>query len=331
MFRKLLLRSLFFILLFAVLGEVALRFTGQAPWNPPQRKLEVVEPGGHFFKKDPLLGYSMQAGKLKVRMDGTHEFDASHGKDLYRLTSYAPDTADRPEIWIFGCSFTYGWGVNDSENYPWYLQEMLPDYTIRNYGVSGYGTYQNLLEFERQLSQGKKPALVVLAYGSFHEQRNTCNRFWRKAIASQEVIQGLEYPWVRFGENEELVRGKMPLSYSPFPLMRLSALSHFLEVQYCHYEDKGLRSQEVSWRLIQEFQQKCQAGNTPFLLAGIWKNPASDLMLQKAADQGYSQVDISEDLQDPAFRIMENDAHPNGIIHQRYAKSLFPLIQQLLH
>ena len=311
-----------------VLGEIALRITGQQAWNPPQRKLEVLEPGGHFFEKDPLLGYAMRPGKMKVQMDGKHIFHANHGPDRYRL---GPQVADSlPEIWVFGCSFTYGWGVNDAEAYPSVLQEMLPDYRIRNFGVSGYGTFQNLLEYERLLKTETRPVLVVLAYGSFHEQRNTCNRYWRKAIASQEVIQGLEYPWIRFGEGDSLIRGKMPLTYSPFPLMRFSALSHFIELKVCQYEDQGLRSKEVSYRLILDFQQKSRKQGIPFLLAGIWQNPGTSQMLQKAQSEGIRQLDISEDLSDPNLRIMPEDAHPNDIVHRRYAERLLPVVKEIL-
>jgi hypothetical protein len=46
----------------------------------------------------------------------------------------------KPEIWLFGCSFTHGWSLNDEETYPWVLQERLPMYEVVNYGAWRCGT-----------------------------------------------------------------------------------------------------------------------------------------------------------------------------------------------
>ena len=53
---------------------------------------------------------------------------------------------------IFGCSFTYGCGVNDDETYVWKLNELFPAIKFENYGVPGYGAYQCFKSMERALN-----------------------------------------------------------------------------------------------------------------------------------------------------------------------------------
>src|SRR5262249_10125369 len=69
---------------------------------------------------------------------------------------------------VFGCSFTYGWLVNDAETYPYLLQAALPEYRIVNFAVPGYGNVQSLLQFKRALAtHANKPALALFTYGFF--------------------------------------------------------------------------------------------------------------------------------------------------------------------
>jgi hypothetical protein len=35
---------------------------------------------------------------------------------------------------VGGCSFTQGWGLDDTETYPWLLRPRLPDVGVRNFG-----------------------------------------------------------------------------------------------------------------------------------------------------------------------------------------------------
>ena len=92
-----------------------------------------------------------------------------------------------PEIWILGCSFTHGYGVNDMETYPAQLQELMPGYRVRNFGMDGYGTFQNWMTLRHELAKGQKPALVVLAYGAFHDQRNVTGAKRSTVSKSQKV------------------------------------------------------------------------------------------------------------------------------------------------
>lgn len=119
--------------------------------------------------------YSVHCAALAVRAD-SYSFTVTHLPDTLRVTRPLSEChrEDRREaIWVFGCSFTHGWSLNDEETYPWVLQQRLPDYQVVNFGVSGYGTLHSLMQFREALRTRDKPKAAVVAYGFLHDRRNT--------------------------------------------------------------------------------------------------------------------------------------------------------------
>jgi hypothetical protein len=106
------------------------------------------------------------------------ETTVTHGPDTLRITHppNGPTSAARPQIWIFGCSFTHGWSLSDEQTYPWQVQRRIPEYEVVNFGVSGYGTVQSLIQFREALEQRSRSDVAIIAYASFHDERNTFSR-----------------------------------------------------------------------------------------------------------------------------------------------------------
>src|SRR5690349_15286102 len=121
------------LLTFVAGAELFLRSRGFTPWKAdPKVDLIRVEPGSRFFQRVPVLGYSHIAGSFAVTLTDLSranrnelQFRVTHLPNTLRITrpleTYAaPD--EREQIWLFGCSFTHGWSVNDDETYAWRLQ-----------------------------------------------------------------------------------------------------------------------------------------------------------------------------------------------------------------
>lgn len=54
------------------------------------------------------------------------------------------------DILLFGCSFTFGFGLEDDDTWPWKLGQLLgPEWRIYNYAYSGFGAQQMLNMLER--------------------------------------------------------------------------------------------------------------------------------------------------------------------------------------
>lgn len=69
------------------------------------------------------------------------------------------------EIWIFGGSTTFGYGVKDNETIAAYLAEKLPDYRIVNFGAASYYSTIERVRFENLLTEFAPPKAAVFIDG----------------------------------------------------------------------------------------------------------------------------------------------------------------------
>ncbi|MFS8117852.1 MAG: SGNH/GDSL hydrolase family protein [Microcoleus sp.] len=318
---------IFPILLSVTTAEVALRVAGYKPWQIENVDV-AVEPKGNFFTKDSELGYKHLPGKFKVTLNGNYSFNATHLNNSLRIThplNTYNKSSTKPEIWILGCSFTYGWSLNDNETYAWLLQAKLPQYEIVNFGVNGYGTLHSFIQFKEALKQGNKPKIAVIAYAGFHDRRNTLLRARRKQMAAWNKLGILLQPDARLDGKNNFTYSMTKLEYDEWPLMRVSALVNFLEVNYNQFEEGLYKSHDVSKAIIEEFNRLAEANGVKLVVAGI--NAGSAKMLEELSQEGIATVDISVDLKIPANNNLPHDLHPSAIANRQYADKLENFLQ----
>lgn len=319
-------------------SEVFLRLEGIKPWRTHDVAIKV-SPGGKLFAKHPTLGYSHIAGKFTVTLADGYSLKVTHLPNTLRIT-HPLDTYGganyKKEIWIFGCSYTYGFSLNDEETYPWLLQERFPEYEIVNFGVSGYGTIHSLIQFREALKAGPPPKIAVLAYASFHDLRNTFLRIQRKRVAPWNHLGSLMQPYARLDRDGKLEYHMADTVYSEFPLMKRLALAHFVEMEYDDYEDWRYRSHDVSKMLVKEIAQLAKEHGVEFIVAGIshlderggkWNlvttgNRTTLEMLHFARENGIPSVDISVNERLGVYNNLPHNGHPNALANKEYADKL---------
>ena len=300
-----------------------MRLSGARPWEPIRAHPTVV-PGGSLYQAHPLLGYTNIPGKFSITLPSGYRFTATHDADRRRITApvgSANTGGGSGEIWIFGCSFTYGWSLNDAETYPWLLQERFRQKQIINFAVSGYGTVNSSLQFQDALEKTARPELVVLTYGTFHDERNTVLRKWAKAtVPYTERAELRVRPRARLGESQELVIEVSSTGYRELPFMRRSAFVHAVEESYNRLEEKYSSSNDVSKRVIESFHDLATGEGIEFVVAGL--NNGARKMLDYLDEKGIATVDISVDLSQPGYRNLPHDDHPSHVANQEYAAKL---------
>ena len=194
------------VMLTLAAAELLARLTGIRPWDNADLQIQVA-PGGRLFTPHPTRGYAQLPGAFVVTLPDGYSFALTHLPSGLRIThplaSYT-ETRSKPEIWIMGCSFTHGWSLNDQDTYPWLLQARLPEYEVVNYGVEGYGTLHVLLQLREALTTQPAPRVVVYAYASLHDERNTFLRNRRKTIVSRKRLGPLVQPYVRLDRHGRL-------------------------------------------------------------------------------------------------------------------------------
>jgi hypothetical protein len=82
---------------------------------------------------------------------GTRRYQATYTTDAYhrRITPIDHLEQRRKFLLFFGCSMTFGLGVNDNETMPFYMAQYASHYQPYNYGVSGYGPHYMLAQLQR--------------------------------------------------------------------------------------------------------------------------------------------------------------------------------------
>jgi hypothetical protein len=314
-----------FLLVAIVAAEAVSRWKGLRPWTV-RRTSVILETPGSYNSKHPTLGYLTNPGAFTFSQPGAYRFTMTHRSNGLRIT-HPPDTYSndgKREIWIFGCSFTQGWTLDDNQTYAWSLQERLKDYEVVNFGVAGYGTVQSLIQCREALNRGGKPVVAVLAYGSFHDIRNTVTRGWikrRLSTTGGNALGALKLPYATLSANRKVEILYKSSTYSWSPVLHRSAFFNFLDETYNRSLESSYKSHEVSAAVIEEFAHLCQANGIPLVVAGIYADPTTSEMLEHCQKLGIKTLDISVDLTIPG-NANAYDGHPTAIVNQQYAGKL---------
>jgi len=173
--------------LFAVLGALTTPFIS-CRWA-----------GGNT--SDPVLGYKMRPN---ARVHDRHE---ANGKVLYEVEYHSnehrrrivpvPNSNGRDKfIAFFGCSFTFGLGVDDAQTLPACVGRLAPTYLPYNFAYQGWGPQQMLVTLqeplEREVTQPRGigvyvyiPDHIYRAIGAMH-----CVNSWTPSFPCFEIEHG---------------------------------------------------------------------------------------------------------------------------------------------
>ena len=140
----------------AAIGEAALRLAGYSPAN--------VNPLKAFHEFDPVIGW--RGRKLFTARFKRPDFDvvvAQNAAGFRKQVNLEPKLNKAPHsVFVFGDSFVWGWGVGQGEVFTDRMNLLLPDYSVRNYGINGVGTVVEYELFSNEVRQSVRPGDVVI-------------------------------------------------------------------------------------------------------------------------------------------------------------------------
>lgn len=309
-------------------AEYVMRKRGRKPGRKPPWMVEhdlTIEPDGRFFTKDDLLGWRHLAGRYSIQLSEDFSFTVTQqeqGRITRPLELY--DTVDdRPKVWVFGCSYTHGWSLDDDETYCWQLQERLPQYEVVNWGGDGYGTLQSLLSLERELQRRDPPEVVILGHADFHDERNTFSRSWKKILTASNKMGAIPVPCARLDREGNLRIRETRLKYVKFPLMEHSAFVHQVEKKYNRFLNRLYRNGAVTQAIIERMAETCDARGIEFAVAGITQTQATRDMLDYCRNSlNLHAIDVSVNAGRDEHNNLPHDPHPNGLANRQYAEEL---------
>ena len=109
--------------------ELAFRIMGYGVSYNDDYKVKATP--NNAYIGDEKLGIKLNPGVYEVTLNEKIVFKATHNLDGTRKTIDG-NLKSNPSLVFLGCSFTYGYGVNDGNTFASYLQEMFPEQAERS-------------------------------------------------------------------------------------------------------------------------------------------------------------------------------------------------------
>jgi hypothetical protein len=125
---------------------------------------------GSYGKLDGELGWTLGVDassclSLRNHLSGTVYFDSKIFTNAWGFRDAETGREPRPrQMAAIGDSWTFGYGVDHEESYPYFLSEMIPG-AVSNMAIPGYSAAQALLLLERNLERLRPRVVVYLSKG----------------------------------------------------------------------------------------------------------------------------------------------------------------------
>ncbi len=312
--------------------EVALLILGYRRYQ--DKPYVVSATPENAFIGDDSLGIYLNPGKYSIILNNAIEFETEHLCDNRRLNHHEGNI-DKPKVVFLGCSFTYGYGVNNDETFIAQLQGNFPNYNLENYGVVGYGTVQALLQLSKILTDTSVKA-VLLDFSSFHFMRNVLSQNYRRNLKigyansnekTNNLMQNARFPFL--GDCSDSIRfANWRDLHSDWYGRNWFASVNWIQTLTESYHDKKLNEIEITTYVIQQIAAKCEAANVRFGIVCLDQTAETDI-LQKNLFQ-LPWLDVKFDFSDTDLTLLPHDSHPSAKGHLEIAHKILPFLTSIL-
>ena len=312
--------------------EVALLILGYRCYKNTQYTIEAEPQNAYAGHSE--LGIQLNPGKYAITINDSLTFKATHQSPTSRVVKTKKPSA--PGIAMLGCSFTYGFGVNDEEHFTSLLQAEFPNIDFYQRAVVGHGTVQSLITL-KELVQSTPLAGVFLQFSSEHLMRNTLSPTYRSHLkigyghSSKNInnrMNQARFPYVE--------RCNGPILYAPWseiyehwPGRRWSATVNWLQTSYDRWHEDIPGQIATTACLLQEINQICQDHNIIFSVVSLDQHPNVDAL--KSQVPGIRWIDTHFDFSDPNLTNKPFDNHPSTSGHRYLAERIKPYVAQFIN
>lgn len=326
--KKLLLVLLIGLLVIFV-AEITLRIVGRTAYAIP--KSNAYSWLSNSILLDKTYGFVLRDGTFHITMNKNLSYTATH-KNGCRITNYSEVIdSSKSIVEFYGCSFTYGQGIDDSLTFPFLVQKQLKNYNINNHAVSGYGTIQALMTLREQQNMNDVPDVVILCYADFHHERDQLLESWqekftinmeqRKINFNDKFLKTTTFPYGIIKNDTLLVKSKTLQEFSRVGLLRkYSALYNQV---YVLFQKKP--SPDVTFAIIAEMNEICSKNNSKFIVATLTKDSA---IYSYCYTNNILLWDIFVPWYEDGLNLLPYDPHPNAKANRKYAELIVSYFEE---
>jgi hypothetical protein len=286
------------------------------------------------FIGHPSFGIQLNPGTYDISINDSLHFKATHLENHTRKVSYGKK--DSTDILLLGCSFTYGFGVNDDETFASLLQKEHPNLGFENDGVIGYGTVQSLLQLKEAVIQNPPKALILI-FSKYHFMRNTLSPEYRSNLktgyhrSSQNVdnlMAQSQFPY-KTDCDSRIQLASWNEMYENWPGREwLASINWFQTLRDKFNENQALQI-EVTVCLIKEMQAICKENAIDFGLVCLDGDVRTQAIKLALSDLPWLEVGF--DFENNEWTNAPFDTHPSAAGHRYIANRIEPFLSQLLH
>jgi len=276
--------------------------------------MEVRGQPNLLFRSDPLLGWSLTPNST-VEVPFRDDIVQHIGKNGWRIV---PRQSDRgPRVNLYGCSWTYGTGLADTETLAALLQSEFRSATFRNRGCGGYGTVHNYIQLRKDIAAEDLDIAVFLVI-SDHRFRNTPhpNR-WKQLKQSRWKDYGVtRVPIAR--QNRD---GRLAVTYTEAlqPAVDAEGLDRFLPSDYM--------LDQATFATFQAAISLAEKNNIQTMVAVL---DSVDMTFNNNLLARFGNaVDISVPFDEDHF-FLPHDSHPNARSNELFFQRIEPQIAAML-
>ena len=329
---KLLKKALIYTVLVVVCLEITLWILGFRPYVNVDYKVESNP--NNAFVGDSLYGIQLNPGVYEITLNDSVEFMATHIETGQRLIPGKPDK-DTTNLHFFGCSFTYGYGVDDDETFAAQTQATFSQLGVNNHAVIGYGTIQSLLQLKKAETV-EKDDWIIMCFSSHHFMRNSLSQEYRSRLKIgfenssknlQKKMDRARFPMLEScGDSIRYV--KWTEMYENWPGREYSASINFLQTTVDYYKDKQLDEVELALCIIQQMQLICEQKGANLAIACLDSDDKTAQLEQKLPETPW--LNIGFDFENTNLTNFPYDNHPNETGHDFIHQKLTQFLENLL-
>ncbi len=328
-------RKVFWVLYYPIVSllllEGALWLLGYRPYQ--HDAFQVSAQPSNWLEGDSLYGFGLGVGDFELAINEKLQFKSTHLESGRRYVGSQMEGDSLTKIDFYGCSYTYGYGLDDSLAMVWQIATALPNAHLRSWAVPGYGTTQAFLRLQAQLQKRDTPTVAVIAYASFHAERNSLNAEYRRGLSlgfsentNPQQLANFRYPYV---DNQGNIQHQAWLGlYAHWPGRSFSALINAVQSSTEFWLSDNRKKQERTEMVLAKIARLGQDAGIKMVFLPLTQDPATQEMQQKAKALGYEIIDAALDLTQTQFHNYPHDTHPNAKAHTHYAEAFVDWYKQ---
>ena len=351
---KLLLLLATLVLMLGAL-ELVLRVTGARPMTATVLSA--------YFQPDEATGWRGRPDVSMTFEKTDFSVLTSHGPDGFRklfkpLPPPAANAASSREVWVFGDSFVWGWGVEDGKTFVDLLNETSGELVFRNFGQAVFCSAQEYILL-RELLEQQQPRVPRMVLILFVE-----NDFYENIYGKH-----IRPPRPQFAiENDELVLKNFPSRSDAGYRFRVWIKKHSMAYNYLYFYAKramaGMRNRRATgqgnvpplpsdrkWRVVRHvfglIKQQCdehdirltvvypadhelRAGREPSLILRRRSDELRDRFGAMCHELGIAVIDMTGNVRDYVDQgtgaleplAFPHDPHPTSAGHRLIAEAI---------